>query len=102
MEGGKPSHGGTSRMMREYQVRICERLGVKFLGPTRHSRHSWRAKIDVCPLLSNRVLNGASRRTQSWSSRPEEFHLQALPEPCVNLSIHTAPDVRPLPCHSCQ
>ena len=31
-----------------------------------------------------------------WSSRPEEFHLQALPEPYVNLSIHTAPDVRPL------
>jgi hypothetical protein len=31
------------------------------------------------------------------SSRAEEFHLRALPEPCVNLSIHTAPDVRPLP-----
>src|SRR5258708_39242737 len=31
------------------------------------------------------------------SSRPEEFHLQALPEPYVNLSIHTAPDVRPFP-----
>ena len=29
---------GTSRMMREYQVRICERLGVKFPGPTRHRR----------------------------------------------------------------
>ena len=28
----QPSHGGTSRMMREYQVRICERLGVKFPG----------------------------------------------------------------------
>ncbi len=26
----QPSCGGTSRMMREYQVRICERLGVKF------------------------------------------------------------------------
>ena len=25
-------------MMREYQVRICERLGVKFPGPTRQSR----------------------------------------------------------------
>jgi hypothetical protein len=25
--------------MREYQVRICERLGVKFPGPTRQSRH---------------------------------------------------------------
>src|SRR5580700_3449232 len=31
----QPSRGGTSRMMREYQVRFCERLGVKFPGPTR-------------------------------------------------------------------
>ena len=31
----QPSCGGTSRMMREHQVRICERLGVKFPGPTR-------------------------------------------------------------------
>ena len=31
----QPSFGGTSRMMREYHVRICERLGVKFPGPTR-------------------------------------------------------------------
>src|SRR5215831_3889445 len=30
-------------------------------------------------------------------SRPEEFHLRALPEPCMTLSSHTAPDVRPLP-----
>ena len=32
------SVGGTSRMSREAQVRICERLGVQFPGPTRHSR----------------------------------------------------------------
>src|ERR1700730_16981500 len=32
----QPSRGGTSRMMRESQVRFCERLGVKFPGPTRH------------------------------------------------------------------
>ena len=32
----QPSRGGTNRMMREYQVRICERLGVKLPGPTRH------------------------------------------------------------------
>ncbi len=25
-------------MMREYHVRICERLGVKLPGPTRHDR----------------------------------------------------------------
>jgi hypothetical protein len=31
----QPSCGGTSRMMRECQVRICEGLGVKFPGPTR-------------------------------------------------------------------
>src|SRR5450756_2442814 len=34
----QPSIDGTSRMMREYQVRICERLGVKFPGPTRQTR----------------------------------------------------------------
>ena len=34
----QPSHGGTSRMMREYHVRICEGLGVQFPGSTRHAR----------------------------------------------------------------
>jgi hypothetical protein len=33
----QPWCDGTSRMMREYQVRICEGLGVKCPGPTRHS-----------------------------------------------------------------
>jgi hypothetical protein len=33
----QPSCDGTSRMTRECQVRICERLGVKFPGPTRQS-----------------------------------------------------------------
>jgi hypothetical protein len=41
----QPSRGGTSRMTRECQVRFCERLGVKFPGPTRQSRHSDRAPI---------------------------------------------------------
>ncbi len=31
----QPSCDGTSRMMREYQVPFCERLGVKFPQPTR-------------------------------------------------------------------
>ena len=31
------------------------------------------------------------------SSRPGDSHPQALPEPYVNLSAHTAPDVRPFP-----
>ena len=46
----QPSRGGTSRMTRECQVRICERLGVKFPGPTRHSRRrrEWRV-VGACP-----------------------------------------------------
>jgi hypothetical protein len=46
---------------------------------------------------------GLTYRAAVWpaqpemSSRPKEFHLRALPEPCVTLSSHTAPDVRPLP-----
>src|SRR5215831_4618456 len=38
----QPSYDGTSRMNREVHVRFCERLGVKFPGPTRqgcHHRH---------------------------------------------------------------
>ena len=35
-------------------------------------------------------------RKRQPSSRPEEFHIRALPEPCMTLSSHTAPDVRPL------
>src|SRR5271165_974189 len=33
----QPSLSGTSRMRRESHVRICERLGVKFPGPTRRT-----------------------------------------------------------------
>jgi hypothetical protein len=36
------------------------------------------------------------------TSRPRDFHPRALPESYVNLSIHTAPYVRPLPWHSGQ
>ena len=39
--GQQSSMGGTSRMSREAQVRICERLGVQFPGATR--RQCWRA-----------------------------------------------------------
>ena len=55
--GGRrqPSMGGTSRMSREAQVRICERLGVKFPGPTRrrvnwsHDRSNWKQEdLDAC------------------------------------------------------
>ena len=41
----QPSGGVTSRMTRECQVRICERLGVKFPGSTRPDRRSFGLSI---------------------------------------------------------
>src|ERR1700719_1168986 len=43
--------------------------------------------------LTCRAADGPAQ--PEMSSRPE-FHLRALPEPCMTLSSHTAPDVRPL------
>jgi hypothetical protein len=40
----QPSCGGTSRMTRECQVRICERLGVKFPGLLGHRVDSLRCE----------------------------------------------------------
>ena len=57
----QPSRGGTSRMTRECQVRFCERLGVKFPGPTRPisgitALHPWRLL-----LLNQQTLRQRSR-----------------------------------------
>ena len=48
-------------------------------------------------LVDARRVRLDSNLDRDLASRPREFHRRALPEPCVNLSIHTAPDVRPLP-----
>ena len=44
----QPPCGGTSRMTRECQVRFCERLGVKFPGPTRQNLRLPQRNIDSC------------------------------------------------------
>ena len=49
----QPSRGGTSRMTRECQVRICERLGVKFPGPTRPKRRKTMSLL--CRLLGGKA-----------------------------------------------
>src|SRR6516164_6472485 len=43
----RSSFGGTSRMMREYHVRICERLGVKLPGPPRPAVGTTRRRQDA-------------------------------------------------------
>jgi hypothetical protein len=63
----QPSCGGTSRMTRECQVRICEGLGVKFPGPTRHKpRRQLGPGASLCPqyLQSRRNFVHRSERRQ--------------------------------------
>ena len=58
-----PGGADTARRVRECQVRICEGLGVKFPGPTRHFR---RIKplptLSACPLRSDRVRSFAPQQ----------------------------------------
>src|SRR5919198_3836766 len=65
----QPSCDGTSRMTRECQVRICERPGVKFPGPTRQRRASRRMRRrPVLPVRRSRVwlLNEKIARAFKW------------------------------------
>src|SRR5262252_519884 len=71
----RPSLGGTSRMMREYHVRICERLGVKFPGPTRQNEpcHSLRRNGRSTSIsgLAGRAV-GASESGQEPPPAPQK------------------------------
>ena len=68
----QPSRGGTSRMTRECQVRICERLGVKFPGPTRQTLPSrdfcGTAALPLKPDIARRGWHGRKVPTEDISS----------------------------------
>jgi hypothetical protein len=64
--------------------------GVRAYARAAEAGGHYRGIADMAGLVA-----GSTRLRMS--SRPEEFHLRALPEPCMTLSSHTAPDVRPLP-----
>ncbi len=59
----QPSCDGMSRMMREYHVRFCEGLGVKFPGPTRRvSRtHQQMKEVRCCTRDEGRSLGADSQ-----------------------------------------
>ena len=63
-ERRQPSCDGTSRMTRECQVRICERLGVKLPGPTRQRCSKRRAKSP-----SGVIRRGERKRTADEVSK---------------------------------
>jgi hypothetical protein len=58
----QPSFGGTSRMNREVHVRICEGLGVKSPGSTRHGpKCSHRVDVVRCSSDSRTVIASAQK-----------------------------------------
>jgi hypothetical protein len=73
-ERRQPSCDGTSRISREAYVRFCERLEVKFLGPTRQQRNSSHRRVtSVLPPNSDIDENSSAsdRRCAArdhWSS----------------------------------
>src|ERR1700704_2754097 len=74
----QPSCGGTSRMTRECQVRICERLGGKFPGPTRpeepFTRRERATNIYICRVSSVCGRKNSVGGTRRWaSSEPPHY-----------------------------
>src|SRR5271165_3482994 len=66
----QPSLSGTSRMRRESHVRICERLGVKFPGPTRRVARQAEQAADNRP-------NGAMPALRAEVEHPSGVVLKA-------------------------
>jgi len=78
------------------RFRVAAEHVQQAIGSLLRCRISRLMRVNAFGLAAGRKLC-AKMRLSGLTSRPEGFHLQALPEPYVNLSIHTAPDVRPLP-----
>src|SRR5258708_38081381 len=65
----QPSCDDTSRMNREVHVRICERLGVKFPGPTRHG-HRVRSTPESGRLAAMRKLAASGHKETKIEENP--------------------------------
>src|SRR5215813_10423650 len=90
------------------KVSLCKHLSARLERERPPHVRPWHRAASSAPLEPRQLCGGRADLQVNavgglyLSSRPEEFHLRALLEPCRNLSIHTAPDVRPLPWHSTQ
>ncbi len=66
------------------QLEVPVTKASRGLSPPSHFPARFRSLVDS-------ICYSAARHAWRTSGRPEEFHLQPPSEPCVNLSIHTAP-----------
>jgi hypothetical protein len=64
--GRQPSMDGTSRVNREVYARFCERLGVKFPGPTRRLTGTWLTPTPRSASSSN-VSTTSNGCTRLWA-----------------------------------
>ena len=77
---------------REESSGITSNQPETFAEPARPAPH-FCVRLPVCPPLSDAPQE--QRGDIFWVSRPREFHPEPLAEPCVNLSIYTAPIIQP-------
>jgi hypothetical protein len=71
----QPSRGGTSRMTRECQVRIFERLGARRPRPEQHSREASATRLRG---WARRIRTGESvRKLPDWSYVINSFEVGA-------------------------
>ena len=84
----QPSRGGTSRMMREYQVRFCERLGVKFPGPTRQKLR-FRAAQRPCVIVRSTPVSRPSKGGPAWLLSATRRHMQCSKKDHYSISVST-------------
>src|SRR5262245_49661866 len=94
--------GHVSRTRRPHTWLLRPDCDVQKVLANKGPFHTWHSSHMARSIHAASVQNRTTTPMALLASRPEEFHLQALLEPCRNLSIHTAPDVRPLPWHKTQ
>src|ERR1039458_5187039 len=61
----------------------------------RNGPASGQAHLFASPSSPPEGLSRICESVMFWVSRPGEFHPKPLAEPCVNLSIYTAPIIQP-------
>src|SRR5271157_4020779 len=90
LDGKSP---GQPSKLNEAQRRAVAQMIESGPIPAVHGVVRWRL-IDLAQWIFEEFRVTVAKQTLSRelrSSGPEDFHLRALPEPYVNLSIHTAP-----------
>jgi hypothetical protein len=87
----QPSCDGTSRMNREVHVRICERLGVRFPGPTRQKRQIKSAHDESAQHQTSAEMVATQRTDETVHWWPIEFMKSAGRTPAFGLKALTAP-----------